>query len=349
MRAASLYLGVPAALVMMAVSMGCNWLYLSSFGRTALAIVLLSAASIAIDALKALAPFWLSEAWKRGHIGRGVAAGVVLVLCVGISTASALGFLAETQAASVGGREAVTERYLSAKAYLEDLQTQLAPLAKARAAGVVEAAIAAGQHDARWASSKGCTNDTVNASRTFCGQQELLRLELKASREAERLRGRIVDAVKTVDELKRAGGGQDSDPRGSVIGRFTGFRATDVAYGLELCLAVLVEFAAAFGLFLAVEGAAGGPHPPRGNAAVPVRVIEVVPPRKRKAAGRVGRASTARRIRYSTDEAVKALPGANKDGADRAGEASGMIGSSERRGAAFEAAPHMRRSGEGDI
>jgi hypothetical protein len=49
MRIVSLYLGVPAALAMMAVSMGCNWLYLSGFGRTTLVIVLLSAASIAIS------------------------------------------------------------------------------------------------------------------------------------------------------------------------------------------------------------------------------------------------------------------------------------------------------------
>jgi glycine cleavage system regulatory protein len=59
MRTVSLYLGVPAALAMMVVSMGCNWLYLSGFGQTVGAILLLSAASIAIDVLKALAPFWL--------------------------------------------------------------------------------------------------------------------------------------------------------------------------------------------------------------------------------------------------------------------------------------------------
>ena len=54
MRAVSLYLGVPAALAMMAVSMGCNWLYLSGFGKTARLVVLLGVASVAIDILKAL-------------------------------------------------------------------------------------------------------------------------------------------------------------------------------------------------------------------------------------------------------------------------------------------------------
>ena len=87
----------------------------------------MSCASIAIDVLKALTPFWLSEAWKAVHVGRGIAALVVLVFCVAVSLASALGFLAETHTASVGGREAVNERHLAGKARLEDLQAQLRP------------------------------------------------------------------------------------------------------------------------------------------------------------------------------------------------------------------------------
>src|SRR3977135_547987 len=122
MRIISLYLGVPAALAMMAVSMGCNWLYLSGLGKTPGVVVLLSGASIAIDVLKALAPFWLSEAWKRVHVGRGRAALIVLVFCVAVSLASALGFLAETHTASVGGRQAVNDRHAAASARHNDLQ-----------------------------------------------------------------------------------------------------------------------------------------------------------------------------------------------------------------------------------
>jgi hypothetical protein len=215
------YLGVPTALAMMVVSMRCNWLNLSGFGQTAGAILLLSAASLAIDVLKALAP--LSEAWEGARVGRGVAATVVLVLCVSVSATSALRFLAETHASSIGGRDAVTERYQAAKARLEDLQAQLVPVAKARTAEVVEAAITAGQHDPRWASSKGCTNDTAQASRALCRNHELQRLELKASQTAAQLRAQTDQAVKTVDGLRREGGGQEVI-RASLIGRFTGLR-----------------------------------------------------------------------------------------------------------------------------
>jgi hypothetical protein len=295
MRIISLYLGVPAAAAMMAVSMGCNWLYLTGFGKTWGVILLLSAASIAIDVLKALAPFWLNEAWKAVHIGRGLAALIVLVFCVAVSLASALGFLAEMHAGSVGRRQVVNDRHAVSKAHVEDLKGQLARLVSARPVGVIEAAIAAGRHDARWTSSKGCTRDTAQSSREFCLEQGSLDTELSAARASMELRGQIADAGKTIKGLEEQGAGQDSDPRGSLIGRFTGFSAAEVSYGIELCLAILVEFAAAFGLFLALEGAKAPPTPRRIEPD-----LEVVAGTKRRSSKRAAQGSSraARRIRF---------------------------------------------------
>jgi hypothetical protein len=114
-------------------------------------------------------PFWLSGAWKVAHVGRGLAALIVLVFCVTVSLASALGFLAETHASLVGGRQTVNERHAAGKAHLDYL---LAQVARARAVGVVEAAIAARRH--RWSSSKACTRDTAQSSREFCREQGAL-------------------------------------------------------------------------------------------------------------------------------------------------------------------------------
>src|SRR5262245_31507283 len=141
MRIVSLYLGVPAALAMMAASMGCNWLDLSGLSKTPIVVVVLSAASLGSDVHKALAPVWLSEAWKAAQVGRGIASLVVLVFCVAVSLASALGFLAETHGAAVGGREAVNERHRAAQARLDDQRKQLEQLGKAGLAPVIEAAI----------------------------------------------------------------------------------------------------------------------------------------------------------------------------------------------------------------
>jgi hypothetical protein len=300
MRIVSLYLGVPAAVAMMAVSMGCNWLYLSGFGKSSGSVALLSAASVAIDVLKALAPFWLSEAWKAAHVGRGVVALVVLVLCLAISLASAVGFLAETHTASVGNRQGINENYVAAQARLKDLQFQLTQVPKARAVSIVEAAIAVGRHDLRWATSRGCTADTKLASREFCQKQGAVDGELKAAREAVRLRDEIAKAAKVVEAVRAQGGGQDSDPRGSLFARFTGLSSVEVNYGIELCLAVLVEFSAAFGLFLALEGAKGREVVPLPRIVAGDPNLEIVRGGKRKRGKRKGQAALPppRRIRF---------------------------------------------------
>jgi hypothetical protein len=106
--------------------------------------------------------------------------------------------------------------------------------------------------------------------------------------------------------LKAEGGGQDSDPRGSSIGRFTGLSAAEVSYGIELCMAVLVEFSAAFGLFLALEGAKDrGPTPP---ATVDPK-LEVVLGSKRKAGKKVGRTPLppTHRIRFNGKDGDRSL------------------------------------------
>jgi hypothetical protein len=170
-------------------------------------------------------------------------------------------------------------------------------LAKAHAVAVVEAAIAAGRHDVRWKSSKGCTKDTAQASREFCREQGGLEGELKAAREAERLRGQIAETNKVLETLKAEGGGQDSDPRGSSIGRFTGLSAAEVSYGIELCMAVLVEFSAAFGLFLALEGAKDRQPPPPATVDPKLEVVLAGKRKGRKKAGQE-RLMAPRRIRF---------------------------------------------------
>jgi hypothetical protein len=260
---------------------------------------MLSAASVAIDILKALAPFWLCEAWRGAQIGRALVALIVLVLCITISLASAVGFLAETYSASVGKRDALNERYEAAKARLDDLKARLTQVSKARAVGLVEAAIAAGHHDRRWASSDGCTKDTRRSSREFCQKQVALEGELNAARDAVGLRAKIVNAVKGVEALKADGGGQDKDSRGSLIAGFTGLSPASVNYGLELSLALLVESSAAFGLFLALESGKKPGSAPIARTMPDDLDLEVVQGGRRKGRKSAGQgAVAARRIRF---------------------------------------------------
>jgi hypothetical protein len=224
----------------------------------------------------------------------------VLVCCLAASMGSALGFLAEMQAALVGGREAVNERRLAVKDKLADLQAQLKRVAGARAAMVVEAAVGALRHDARWVSSRGCTRAAGEQAREFCREQGALETELREAREAARLRAEIAKRQETIARLETEGGGRDADPRGSLIARFTGFRSLDVTSSLELCVAVLIELCAAFGLLLAVEGSRDRDgQPPQGRTASGPQ-LELLP-RKRNALTKADRKAlpSPRRIRFS--------------------------------------------------
>jgi hypothetical protein len=122
----------------------------------------------------------------------------------------------------------------------------------------------------------------------------VLQVELEAARQAKALRGQIAEAVTKVERLKAEGGGKQADPPASLIGRLTGLAVAEVNYAIELCLAVLVEFSAAFGLFLALEGAKNREQShPAGSGQRPL--LEVVQGGKAMA-GRSG--SRPRRIRF---------------------------------------------------
>jgi hypothetical protein len=82
-------------------------------------------------------------------------------------------------------------------------------------------------------------------------------------------------------------------PRESSIGRFTGLSAAEVNYGIELCMAVLVAFSAAFGLFLALEGAKDREPPPLATGDPKLEVALAGKRNGRKKAGQA-----PRRIRF---------------------------------------------------
>ena len=98
-------------------------------------------------------------------------------------------------------------------------------------------------------------------------RQQLLDLVTKGKRAAS-----VLTRARSL--LKAEGGGQDADPRGSLIGRFTSLSAAEVSYAIELCLAVLVEFSAAFGLFLALEGAKDRSLPPPATVDPKLEVVQ---------------------------------------------------------------------------
>jgi hypothetical protein len=247
MRIFALVFGVPAALVFMVASMACNGNFLTSLARTAVEFYIFVGISVAVDIFKSCFPFWTKTALELKKPMTAFGCVVGLVLCLGLSFLSALGFAAGTRGAVTGGREVLTANLESASADLADALSRLKALPQARPSGVIEADINRQKQDRFWTGSRGCAEASGPAARGFCKGIETLRAELAAAVEAERLREKA-DKLKTqIAALKNQGAGTDSDPQASLVSRFLGLSAGNVQSGTNLWLAVLIEFGAAFG------------------------------------------------------------------------------------------------------
>jgi hypothetical protein len=252
MRIFALVFGVPAALAFMAASMACNANFLTSLSRTAVEFYILIGISIAVDIFKSCFPFWTKTAVERKKPATAFICVVGLVLSLGLSFLSAIGFAAGTRGAVTGGREVLTANMESAKADLTDALARLKALPEARPTGVIDAEINRQKQDRFWAGSKGCAEASGPAARGFCKGVETLRAELASAVEAERLREKA-DKLKTqIAALKNQGAGTDSDPQASVMSRYLGLSVGSAQSGVSLLIATLVELCAAFGLYIAL-------------------------------------------------------------------------------------------------
>jgi hypothetical protein len=249
MRILSLLFGVPAAAAAMAVSMGCNWIYFSAYGATPVELWALGALSVIVDVFKAMCPFWISRAWAMRRPIAALGACVFLVLCVGLSFSSAVGFAAKTRGTTTGGHETLTAKAESAANDLTDIEGRVKGLPSSRPVGVIEADIERAKKDALWKLSKDCAEPSGPKARDLCKGVETLRAEMAAAVEAARLRDRADKLKVEIKILKADGAGQDADPQASALGRLLGQSISNIQEGLNLWVAVLVEFSAAFGMY----------------------------------------------------------------------------------------------------
>ena len=91
MRWLPIVLGVPAAFLLMAVSMACNWVFFSRLGRTPAEAQMLGGVSIASDIFKALCPFWIIAAIAAHRWLSAFGATVMLGLCLALSFLGSIG------------------------------------------------------------------------------------------------------------------------------------------------------------------------------------------------------------------------------------------------------------------
>jgi hypothetical protein len=252
MRWLPIVLGVPAAFLLLAVSMACNWVFFSGLGRTPVEAQMLGGVSIASDIFKALCPFWIIAAVAVHRWLSAFGATVMLVLCLVLSFLAAVGFAAGSRGAVTSTREGLNARYEGAGRDLADLTERLRKLAEARPVAVVEQSLNELKQDRRWQSSKQCEDATLTASREFCKGYFQVRGELASAVEAARLTGRIEDLKHEAKELRARGAGEEADPQAGLVSRFVGLSVASVQSGVNLLVAIFLEFGAAFGLYFAL-------------------------------------------------------------------------------------------------
>ncbi|MFA5957816.1 hypothetical protein [Hyphomicrobium sp.] len=240
-----------AAFVAIAVSMAMNYSFWTAQGVDAATSRVLGAVSIMIDVFKALLPLAIAWAWiERFRLGAGIAT-LLFMGCLAFSFMSALGFAAWTRGEMGESHAAQTLRYAAAKTDLENVNRQLATVVAVRATPVVLASVERAKQDKRWQTSEQCRDATTGASRTFCAAYGDLQIEVASAVErdkTERLRAKLQSEI---DALIKVGARLSGDVQAGILSNFSGMRQTRVQKGLTLLVALVVEGAAGFGLFLA--------------------------------------------------------------------------------------------------
>lgn len=192
-------------------------------------------------------------------------AGAFGILLTAFAMNSAIGFVAQTRGAVVGGREAIRATLIDSEGELASVITRRATIKTSRAPSEVESEIASelafpvmdGQK-LRGTVDFVSTRCTRADARTMdaCGRINQLRLELASAAEAVRIDRRIGELRSKIEMLRMKGGNVDANPQAGMISALTRgwMSATEVVMAQTLIFPILLELCAAFGLPLVVDG-----------------------------------------------------------------------------------------------
>lgn len=253
MRALLMGLSVLAAFLLIAVSAALNYRFMASFAHSAETGIMLGAAAVAGDILKASLPFFLVLAWQARRVLFLVLGAPAWALLTVVSLLAALGYAAEVRsdAAHVRlTRNAALELALNEARRLEQMR---ASQTERRTPAVIAEQLAALRQDARWTSSQDCTDATARLSRQYCADYFALRAALEAARtDADRDQD-LVSLRREIARLRAAGGGLEAEPQVQVLAQLLGESAPRVRMVLIVLAALFLEVGSGLGLYLALH------------------------------------------------------------------------------------------------
>ena len=254
--------GVLAAIALIVASCFMNFTFWHEQGRTEFEANIFGGVSVAVDLLKSVLPVFIAFAVAARRWVYVVTASLGFSLFLAAALLAAVGFSSMNRGHVAGGREAVTAKYDLAKQELAELDGRATKLTGYPPAGTIEDNLKAMQQDKRWTSSASCTDATAGPSREFCSTYFAEKAKLSSAIEANRLDDRRVELRREVNQLRAAGAGEAADPQASLLARLlpTNIGVSRVQLALNIFFAVLVEFGAALGLYMATRHSAFVPR-----------------------------------------------------------------------------------------
>lgn len=244
-----------AALTFIGASGVLNALFWYSQARSGVEGYILGAVSVAGDLLKAVLPIFIGLAWARRRWLYVGAASVAFAVFLAAGLVSAIGFVASNRGEVVGDRSANASTLDYARSELAAVDRRLEGLSGQRPVATIQAALGEMSLHPRYLSSSGCTNATITSSREFCAEYLKTKAELASATEESRLSSKRSELVAGIVALERGGAGREVDPQSGIFARWLpgDVDVATVRDGLVLFFAILIEFGAAFGLFLATR------------------------------------------------------------------------------------------------
>lgn len=253
MRALVSAIGVLVALGFMTLSAAINWRYGLSLGRDATDQTIYAALSVLCDIAKALSPFFCWWAIERRRPFQAVISGLFWAACTIYSLSSAAGFVelnTTTQAGKVSsGRDESAELEASS----QRKRQQLERLGTVTPAGVLTTRVNGLHTDARWASTKFCTDMRSRQDKSFCDELVGLVGEREKAEASERLESEIATVRARLNQLGATSQSKSADPRVGLVTRLFRSEQSKVQLFFSLLFVVVLEIGSGLGLFIATS------------------------------------------------------------------------------------------------
>jgi hypothetical protein len=243
---------------MFAVSMRANYLYGYGIGQTPETRVAIAWANVGADVWKGFGLIAVVALWRARWRRAAIAVFATWLVCLSFSVSSAIGIYVQERTALTSGREAKHASYEDTKAELGEVEEKIAKLGQHRPSAQLEAAIAGVL--ARPVTSGDRVRGTVGGLSANCAKNDTrtaadcvevaeLRGELAVAVEAARLDARLLALRRQVNALRHRGGSAAPDPVGEFWAWMTRgwLSVKDVAFGLPLFFAFMIEMVSAFG------------------------------------------------------------------------------------------------------